>query len=103
MSTTEQTPDPTPSLTRCPRCTDEVADLNGHLVTCRAPEPPDPADTAQEAAEYAARVADARTLIAEDEERRMKACLKDIEAALTRHGMTLDIEPARAILRPQAN
>jgi hypothetical protein len=51
-------------------------------------------------AEYQARLAAARALIAEDEQRRMKACLADIKAACARHRMSLDIEPARVVLRP---
>ncbi len=60
----------------------------------------DPADAAHADAEYQARIADARALIAEDEQRRMKACLADIEAACARHRMSLDLEPARVVLRP---
>lgn len=92
--------DPAPPLVPCPRCTVEVADLNGHLLTCPEPAPADPADTAQEEAAYQARVADARALLAEDEQRRMTACLAEIEDACARHGMSLDIEPARLVLRP---
>lgn len=47
------------------------------------------------------RLADARRLIEEDQQQRMQACLADIEAALDKHGMRLDLHPARAVLVPK--
>lgn len=93
--------DPAPGLIPCPHCADAVIDLDAHYQSCRS-MPRDSADVAQEEAEREARLAGARQLLAEEEQRRMKACLADIEAALDRHSMTLDIEPARAVLRPKA-
>jgi hypothetical protein len=61
---------------------------------------PDPGDAPHTDTEYQARLAAARALIADDEQLRMKACLADIEAACARHRMSLDIEPARVVLRP---
>lgn len=92
--------DSVPGLIGCPHCADAVLDLDAHFQSCRS-RPRDSADIAQEAAEREARLDAARTLLAEEEQRRMKACLADIEAALDRHGMSLDIEPARAVLRPK--
>lgn len=92
--------DPVPGLIPCPYCADSVIDLDAHYQSCRS-KPRDSADVAQEAADHEARLDAARTLLAEEEQRRMKACLADIEAALDRHGMSLDIEPARAVLRPR--
>lgn len=114
--------DPAPGLVPCPQCTDAVVDLDEHLKWCGAAEPqpepeagqePEPGPGPEESAvapeqdepeedeeAYAQRVAAARHLLAEDEQRRMRACLADIEAACARHGMSLDLEPARLVLRP---
>jgi hypothetical protein len=82
-----------PGLVSCPRCTDAVVDLDAHLKWCNEPESePEP---------VADQLAAARALLAEDEQQRMKACLADIEAALDKHGMNLDITPARVILTPR--
>ncbi len=92
--------DPAPGLVPCPRCTDGVVDLAEHLTWCKEPEAA-PAAEQDEAAEKAARVAAARTLLDEDRKDRMAACLADIEAVLDKHGMNLDLEPARIIFTPR--
>lgn len=97
-------PDPAPGLVPCPRCTDGVVDLVEHLTWCKepqaAPEPEADRD-APEPDPESARLAAAHALIEEDRQRRMAACLADIEEVLDRHGMSLDVQPARVILVPK--
>ncbi|MDT0387806.1 hypothetical protein [Streptomyces dubilierae] len=92
-STHDHEPDPAPGLISCPRCADAVLDLGEHLRTC--PEP------STEAEPQTDRVADARRILDEDRQRRMQACLTELEAVLDKHGMRLEVEPARAILVPR--
>jgi hypothetical protein len=85
--------DPALGLIPCPRCTDAVVDLDEHQKTCRDPDTePEP---------HADPVADARRIIAQDQQRRMEACLADITAVLEKHGMDLHVEPARLTLVPK--
>jgi hypothetical protein len=102
--------DPAPGLVPCPRCTDGVVDLVEHLKWCTetaAEQETQPAARAvkevlsEKSEPEPDPIAAARALIAEDEQRRMTACLADIEAVLDRHGMTFDIVPARLTLAPK--
>lgn len=46
-------------------------------------------------------IAEARRLIAEDEQHRMQACLDEIEQILDKHGMRMTVVPARVTLTPK--
>ncbi|GAA2929947.1 hypothetical protein [Streptomyces enissocaesilis] len=89
MEPSQSSPQPEPDengLHHCPRCTDAVLDLDKHLGWCEEPTP-DP-------------VAEARRLIALDEQARMQACAAEIEQVLARHGMRLDVTPAQISIAP---
>ena len=74
-----------PGLHHCPHCTDAVVDLDEHLKTCIARQEDE--------------IAEARRLLAEDQERRMQACNAEIEQVLAKHGMRLQIsQPTVAIV-----
>jgi hypothetical protein len=51
---------------------------------------PDPAD----------RLTEARRILAEDEDARMQSCAEEIQAVLAKHGMRLDVTPARITILP---
>jgi hypothetical protein len=74
----------------CPYCADISGDLEAHLEVCRA---------ATEA-DWQKQVAAARDLLREDEQKRMRACLEEIRAVCAKYRLSLDIEPARVVLRP---
>jgi hypothetical protein len=65
-------------------------DEQGNTVPCPGhdqPTQPDP-------------LAEARQLLAEHEQARMRACAAEIEKVLARYGMRLDITPAQIVLTP---
>lgn len=59
-------------------------------------------ETCQAAAEtdWQNQVAAARELLRDDEQKRMRACLAEIRAVCAKYRLSLDIEPARVVLRP---
>lgn len=45
-------------------------------------------------------LAEARRLVAEDEQQRMQACAAEVEQVLAKYGMRLDVTPAQITLVP---
>lgn len=45
-------------------------------------------------------VAEARRVVAQDEQARMQACAEEIQAVLAKHGMRLDVTPAQISIVP---
>ncbi|MGW2895846.1 hypothetical protein ACWDAO_14795 [Streptomyces sp. NPDC001212] len=45
-------------------------------------------------------MAEARRLVAEDEQQRMQACAAEVEQVLAKYGMRLDVTPAQITLVP---
>lgn len=75
-----------PELHHCPHCTDAVIDLDEHLKTCTARQED--------------QLAEARRLLAEDQQRRAEACNAEIEAVLAKHGMRLQISQPQISIIP---
>lgn len=57
--------------------------------------------TSADAPEQADPVAEARRVLAEDEEARMQACAAKIQEVLVEYGMSLEVTPSQITLVPQ--
>lgn len=75
-----------PELQHCPHCADAVVNLDEHLKTCTARQE-DP-------------LIEARRLLAEDQQQRAEACAAEIETALAKHGMRLQISQPQISIVP---
>jgi predicted anti-sigma-YlaC factor YlaD len=71
----------------CPHCTDAVVDLDEHLTTCTA---------AREE-----KLAEARRLLTDEQQRQDEACRAEIEAVLAKYGRRLQISQPQITIVPQ--